>query len=213
MNSIEAYFAIESGPCFILGNGPSLNNYDLSLLNPNNSITMNRSWKVLPGAKYHCNTMDITSVQNTPQNIIFLGPEEDAVGASVLRKIKCPVILVQMGTVKPSRLRPKRLKLSIPSRLDLRNGWSQSHCGVFALACAWWLGYNPIFLLGYDGYGYHYITDRYKLIGRLPPHELQTRQYRQYAKLLEGEVEVYNCNKDNVYEVHPYMSFDEALGM
>ena len=174
---------------------------------------MNRSWKILPGAKYHCNTMDITSVQITPQNIIFLGPDESAVGPAVLQKIKCPVILVQMATVKPSRLKPKRLKLDISSGLDLRNGWPQSHCGLFALACAWWLGYDMIFLLGYDGYGYHYIKDRYEKAGRLPAHETQIKQFRQYSKLLEGEVLVYNCNKDNAYEVHPYMDFDKALGV
>jgi hypothetical protein len=223
MLSIEDYFKVETGTVYILGNGPSLNTYDMSKLNPDICMTMNRSWDKVPGARYHINCGDITSVRIFPQNILFVAGDESAVGDAVLRKIRCPVILIQNHNAGPKQLRPKKLKLNIPAGLDLRNGLDKGHAGLAALHAAWWLGYDTAVLLGYDGEGLHYRnTEREKNkialanstwskqgVAKLRKQEVQ--QYKKFAKKLVGRMRVYNCLKDNAYEVHPFIPFDEAI--
>jgi hypothetical protein len=210
---IEDVFKTETGTIFILGNGPSLNNFDLSKLDKDHVMTMNRSWREVPGARYHLNIADITSVHKQPQHMLFFG-NYDAVGPAVLKKIKCPVILIQTSRVQRKYLWKKKRNLKIPPGLDLRNGHQcPTQAGVLALRCAWFLGYDTAVLLGYDGYGLHYTeTD----IENPPPHLIPNHKayvgnYRELARQLVGRLRVYNCNKENSYKVHPYINYDEAL--
>lgn len=211
MESIEKYYQIEEGPAFLLGNGPSLVVHDLNLLDPNQVITMNRSWKFVPKARYWLNAGNIDQARKTPQNIVFMGPDEDAVRKNLLQSLKCPVILLQTANAK---LRPKRVKLDLPADLELRNGWPRnSNIGLLAIFWAWWVGFNPIFLLGYDGYGKHFEPC---LLDRRPDifatkHAKGVREYKQRTRALDGRVAIYNCNPENQYDTHEYYNYDAAI--
>jgi hypothetical protein len=210
---IENYFKVETGTVFILGNGPSLNNFDLSKLDRDRVMTMNRSWTEVPGARYHLNIGDITSVQKQPQTMIYFG-SEDSVGPATMKKVKAPVVLVQ--TTNAARAYPikKKKQLKIPPALDLRNGHpTNSQAGLLALKCAWFLGYDTGVLLGYDGHGLHYTETHIKNPEPhlIPNHKAYVGNYRELARQLVGRMRVYNCNKENSYKVHPYINYDEAL--
>lgn len=210
MDNIEKYYQIEKGPAFLLGNGPSLIVHDLNLLDPNQVITMNRSWKFVKGARYWLNAGNIDQARATPQHIVFMGPDEDAVRKNLLQSLKCPVILLQTSDAK---LLPKRVKLDLPADLDLRNGWPRnSNIGLLAIFWAWWVGFDPIFLLGYDGYGKHFVNENLDRRNDLyaTKHLKGIKEYKQRTKCLEGKVTIYNCNPDNQYDIHRYYNYSAA---
>jgi len=114
----------------------------------------------------------------------------------------CPVICVQTK-ILGVKVREPNKQLPIPKHLDLRYGWPPTHCGLFAVYAAWFLGFNPIYLLGYDGYGTHYVDDvKHDWRNYEAKHEKAIIDFRQYIdKLLEFDqnVNIYNCNPSNAY--------------
>lgn len=219
MNPIESIFHAHSGRVFLLGNGPSLNNYDLSKLNPNEVISMNRSWRCVKQPLYHCVSGDLRINFNPfPQNIIFLGQPEQYRGY----KTKCPVILVQTRIAGVKIPEPK-VWLSVPSEIDLRRGWPSTHTppthvGLFAVYAAWWIGFRKVYLLGFDGYGRHFMesnVDR-KLTKVMfeVKHKMMVPQFRKYIDILlknAPDLKVFNCNPRNEYKNLPVADFNELI--
>ena len=206
MQRIEDYFKLHSGRIFILGNGQSLIEHDLSRLDPIETITINRAWKMKPGALYHCCSGDLRGIREEPQNIFFLGQESQYPQVPV----SCPVVLVQTR-ILGAKFHPPTKKLDVPPALDLRLGWPPTHCGLFAIFGAWWLGFEEIYLLGYDGYGGHYTKKDWDLI---IPEEKVKEEFRSYIRLFQEEtnykVEIYNCNLNNAYKNLPFKDFCEV---
>lgn len=207
MDSIEKYYQSEKGLVYLLGNGPSLNSINWGALPPDRTITMNRSWKCVPNARYWLNTCNLGQTRKTPQHIVYLGPNEESVRQDLLDKTKCPVILFQTLGAK---LRTKHLKLDLPADLDLRNGWPRnSSIGLAAIFWAWWVGFSPIICIGYDGYGKHFVEeslDRREDLFAVK-HEKAIKEYVQRLKTLPRHIEIYNCNEDNAYG----MKFQELV--
>lgn len=209
MKSIEEYYKVERGPVFLLGNGPSLNDYDLTGINPDHVITMNRSWKRCPGARYWLNAGNLDQARKTPQNIVFFAGDESAVRQDLLMSLKCPVILLQTSNAK---LKPKHLKLDLPADLDLRNGWPRnSNIGLMAVFWAWWVGFKPIITLGFDGYGKHFVEESLDRREDLyaTKHVKAIAEYKQRTEVLRPHVLILNCNEDNAYG-EGYISFEVA---
>lgn len=210
MESIEKYYQVESGPAFLLGNGPSLNNINWEALPPDRTVTMNRSWKCVHNARYWLNAGNLDQARKTPQNIVFMGPDEDAVRRNLLDKTKCPVILLQtLG----SKLKAKHLKLDLPADCDLRNGWPRnSNIGLLAIFWAWWAGFNPIYCIGYDGCGKHFVEEKLDRREDLfeTKHMKAVREYKQRVVALPNHIEIYNTNSENAYGME-HMDFWEAL--
>lgn len=199
MDPIESYFNKHSGRLFILGNGPSLSSHNLSKIIPNECITMNRSWDLVPRSLYHCLAGDLRIKMNPlPQHVLFLGQPSQY---SSSFKMGCPVILIQTQILGAQIPKPKK-DLGIPAEFDLRYGWPVTHCGLFAVYAAWFLGFREIYLLGFDASGYHY-TDT---IPPLPDHARLIKDFVKYTKRLlayDPSLKLYNCNPENKYKNLP----------
>lgn len=214
MNPIESVFNLHSGRVFLLGNGPSLNDYDLSKLNPNEVISMNRSWRSVHNCLYHCTSGDLRVNFNPyPQNLVFLGQPEQY-GWNY--KKKCPIILVQTKIAGVKIPKPKAA-LPIQAQFDLRLGWPPTHVGLFAVYFAYWLGFREIYLLGYDGYGKHFMKagEEYWPEKKFAEkHRVMVPQFRNYIRpLLEDvpDLELYNCNSENEYKNLPVVDYNRVV--
>ncbi|MHA2389973.1 MAG: hypothetical protein ACXACW_14735 [Candidatus Hodarchaeales archaeon] len=190
---LEQYYNKESGRVFLLGNGPSLAEYDISKLNPNEVIAINRSWRECPTALYYCTSGDLQKQIGNPKNVLFLGQPEQ------IKNIKCPapVILIQTR-ILGVRIPEPKTSLGIPPQFDLRWGWPPTHVGLFALYAAWFLGFREIWLLGYDGYGLHYSN----VDPNVPDHDKLIPEFVKYGNRLteyDSTLKVYNCNHRNKY--------------
>lgn len=204
MDSIEGYYNRHAGRVFLLGNGPSLSGYDFTGLDPNETITMNRSWRECPRALYHCLSGDLrVNISPLPKHILFLGQPEQYSNY----KTGCPVILVQTKIMGVHIPKPPN-KWGVSQEFDLRYGWQPSHCGLFAVYAAWFVGFREIYLLGYDGYGGHYteedaniIPDHSKII---PDFVSRTNRLLKY----DSSLRIFNCNPENHYKNLPIKVFD-----
>ena len=207
MRDIAEYRNTNTGRLFILGNGPSLLDYDLSLLKVDQTMTMNRTWRAIPGAMYHCCSGDLTGIRQLPQHVLFLGQPEQY--PRVPKSLQCPVILVQtriMG-VRIPKVKPIT---GIAPELDLRRGWPPTHCGLFAVFAAHWLGFKEVFLLGYDGYGGHCTA---KDADHIPDHAKVVPEFKKHVSTLlalaDPVFKVYNCNPNNAYGNLPIAFYEE----
>lgn len=145
MLSINDFRGIhEDEACLLLGNGPSLDTIDLTrVVVP--TIGMNRSWRKY-NASYHCifgrmpYLREIERGLHTP-NVLFVastGAEE------VLRWMKIHIDMKNVAIINKASS-PQVGWAEFPSK-----GWWPRLTGDFALRIAVYLGYNPIYLIGYD---------------------------------------------------------------
>lgn len=209
MKHIENYHNIRQGESiFLLGNGPSLNQYPIADLDPSKCFTMNRSWKAIPGASWHLCAGDLTGVRKEPETIFFVGGHAQSVGPDVLARYNCPVVLVQTK-VGGNKFRACKSQFEAPPSLDLRLGWEISHAGLAAMQIAWWMGYKRLFLLGFDGEGGHYTKMDKNLI---PDHKKHKAEMFDFMVELRRHsvTEVYNLNPENCYK-HTPIEWDRAL--
>lgn len=215
MESIEAYFRRHSGRAFLLGNGRSLADHLDAPFNPEETITMNRSWIVVPNALYHCMNGDMRTRIGHPKHIIFLGHKEQYGDEFSLG---CPIIHVTAYSTEAAR-KIKQLKdLGIPAEFDLRQIWptagiseKKATAGLLAVYAAWFLGFREVYLIGYDGYGGHFTKADWNLT---PSHAWIVPQFVHHTnKLLEYDPDfrLYNCNPDNAYGNLPYKSVEAAI--
>ena len=131
-------------------------------------------------------------------------------------KKKCPVILVQTKIAGVKIPKPKEV-LPVAAQFDLRLGWPPTHVGLFAVYFAYWLGFREIYLLGYDGYGKHFIKagdETHTEKNFEDKHRIMVPQFRKYVQhLLEDvpEIEIYNCNPENEYKNLPIANLQEVV--
>lgn len=197
MEQIGDYRNRFSGRIFLLGNGPSLLENDLSNLEKGEVMTMNRSGKDVKNTKFHLASGDLTQLGTKPEYVVFYG-QESMYPAPRLANIASQVILVRGRG--PGQLFDKQPLIDVPRRFDLRYGWPVTAGGLLAVYCAWWMGYREIYLLGYDGYGTHY-TDRHGGQFR-PSHEKLVPEFIEgISALLDHDpgLKVVNLNPENKY--------------
>ncbi len=186
-----------SGRIFLLGNGPSLLDNDLSKLDKEEVLTMNRSGRDVPNAKFHLASGDLTVLGTEPEFVLFYGQESMYPGTR-LSFLRSPVILIRVNG--PGQKFKEMPSLGIPGRFDLRYGWGVTAAGVLAVYAAWWLGYREIYLLGYDGYGAHY-TDRH-CGDHIPNHAKNVPEFVSKVDDLmayDSSLKVVNLNPKNTY--------------
>jgi hypothetical protein len=104
---------------------------------------------------------------------------------------------------------------------DLRKGHKVSNTGEFAIYMALWLGFQYIYLLGYDcngmeGHFKNGITKGQWSQDRIADKTADAKHYNEVLGLQISNAnaygaEIYNCNKDSAISVWPYLSIDEAL--
>lgn len=198
MQHINNYRNSRSGRLFILGNGPSLLDNDLTRLDKYEVMTINRSWRDVPGAMFHLASGDLTGIRQPPQNILFYGTES-MYPPTRIAQFPSNIILIRMQG--PGHIFKEVSYVGIPRAFDLRYGWNVTAGGVLAIYCAWWLGYRDLYLMGYDGYGNHY-TNNWRGAD-VPDHVKLVPEFKSLVrKLLEfdSELQITNMNHNTTYK-------------
>ena len=132
------YDRVESGPCVIVGCGPSLRGFDFELLRGWDVLVCNRAHEWVPWAEYLV-TMDYGAFLENPE-----------MGRSLQTFKK--VIFTKAGG---AAIHPKAVEFPWPSRTpmvsdSIEEGIHGRHSGMAAVNVAYCLGYDPIYFLGID---------------------------------------------------------------
>jgi hypothetical protein len=189
----------QTGPIFLIGNGESVAEYALERIPYVRRMGINRAWKLVD-CKYHVLMYDTAFLQDATlyqPEWIFCPCDAAEIPGDTRAALKNNVVCIER-------------KFGLES-LDLVKGWKPSHAGLLAIQVAWYMGFNPINLIGFDGYGKHF-EDYY--INPLADHERHKKELQEFKVKLEKEdpnVVVVNTNKHNHYEVFNYMSYRTCL--
>jgi hypothetical protein len=192
-----------NGTVFILGNGPSVvdhkDNFEaMSHFFP--SISMNRGYELFEGDFYVSlmNTFYMDKVKESNYDYVFMVGGYTEIPESTRHGFKPDLTCI-----------PRRAKHD-PNQadsFDLTLGWKPSHTGILALYVAVWLGFDTAVLVGYDGYGRHFMPR--VLADDVPNHTRHIAEMKGFMKLDHG-LKIYNCNQANTYG-QEYMSFEAAV--
>lgn len=192
-------------PCFCIGGGSSINDIDLSLLDKYPTIGTNYIIEVYPKVKMS----------------VFLDREFWNSNSETIMKYQgelyCHERAVPQGYTQPNMTKIQtRLNFpvfEIQDPLVLMGRLS----GFTALNLAIIKGYDPIYLIGYDMYSGHLVTENMKnsydntVIEQLsesygePDKQRLIGFYDQYAKL---PVKIINLNPDSAIKCFPTQTFD-----
>jgi hypothetical protein len=142
---INYYKDLVEGPVLLLGNGPSIKTINPSSLSVP-TIGIHRSWHLMP-SNFH------VILRSHPRYDYWTNHWEE------FTKLKHQPDVVFTSDVRPPEVELNKTKLvvipGVPNKqvkfsLDLSKGSGYFHAGTLALEVAVWLGYNPIYLIGYD---------------------------------------------------------------
>lgn len=145
----------ESGPVALLGNGLSLYSLDLRGWAARMPLFgINRSWEMAE-TRWRCYVdrphHEAIARGQAPAPKIAFHPE-----GMIPRKVHIPPMPCETVAVKwLPRLHDFRPPTPFRG-LELSGGSYCHFAGFFALEIVTWLGFNPIYLLGYDGSGGHF---------------------------------------------------------
>lgn len=148
--SIESLYAAHEGQrCLLLGNGPSLETFDLSQVAEDVVIIgMHRTWRLI-NPKYHVILRRVEYFQEildkkwSPHGLIITkrsmaGTLKDRLSCHVAQ-VRSKGIITQEGEIN----------------FDLSRGSSSVMCGQLAMELAVWMSFSTIYLIGYDLIGGH----------------------------------------------------------
>ena len=190
---------------FLLGNGESIKEIDLSFIPIENKVAINRAWKFGP-AKYHVLNYDtafFTDAEKYQPKILFSHGKLEEISGSTKEKLDCDLTMI-----------PRKPKLA---SLDLAFGWRPSHAGLLAIHLSWYMQADIIFLVGYDGYGGHFEespTMKYpaSLIQEdHDRHKVELQEFYAKARTENYSTRIYNTNSSNAYGVFPVRPMEEAM--
>ncbi len=170
-------------PCFVLGNGPSILNYDLSLLNKFFTIGINRIFFLFDPTILFW--QDIGLWNDCRKKILRLKSIKVATKDS---DPKCVAVRFNAVDANPAFLmKPYKL-------------YGRGNSGVLAVQMAVALGCSPIVLFGFDGRCINGKTDFY---GDNEHHNCRTmRMSMKYLKWIKKKcpVPVVNCSDNGLWE-------------
>jgi hypothetical protein len=201
----------ETGTCIILGNGPSLDQYEAyaDMLTEYPVITMNRSWRKVVG-KYHCIIQDSHYLEEIKKGVweanncatIFYVGAKGTVQEGV-ETGNFSFIRLLRGTVRTPKY-----------PWELGEGYYVCNTGHFAICTALYLGFTKIMLLGFDCYGFHF-----KFAGEDSEdlnHYLHRIQFKDLAYDISDaklNVAIVNLNEISRVEAFPTLTeWDELTG-
>ena len=185
--------------CAVLGNGPSLITHDLTRLTCKH-IGVNRSWKLIQST-YHV-VADIEHLRE-----YFAGQWDTRLLFSW-------------------RLPHKKFQAMRTPEKDNKVRWADRHhhdwivqskrpwsgfSGIAAVELAVWMGFDPIYLIGYDLHdkeGKFYPTNA----GRLgESHASQRKLFEERSACFTKPVQIYNCNEASALTCFPHKSVEEVM--
>ncbi len=198
--NIADFHNAESGPVALLGNGPSLAEWDLPGLAERMPLFgINTSWKLIE-TRWRC-YVDVAhhdairaGIAPAPEVAFFLE------GHCRKREPLGP-ILERVGVPIQSRPRPSNEHGFCGGELD--GGSYGLFAGYLALEIAQWMGFNPIHLISYDGEGGHF--DEPDVERSAKETESWRRDFRVARACLDrAGVRVYNCSQRSVIDAFDF---------
>lgn len=197
---LEEFRNIRRGPCAVLGNGPSLSWYE-NLSIP--AIGVNRSWRFRE-TEYHC-ALD-------PQHV------------DELREGRWTTRMLITTKKTASEDIPVESVVGIDNDdvpAGMMGGRWFYNCGALAVQIACWLGYSPVYLLGFDMWAHGGTSP--DPARRLNPDELRHKFYvfenpgktnygahlrilEEAARAVPPGVSVINCNPGSAVTGFPFGS-------
>jgi len=189
---------------FIVGGGPSLTGFNWSRLINKDVIAINRSYEVLPNAKYiYFADWDFFDKH---QDAMLKHSAKILTGYSAKicrQKIEHPEIIeYELTGANGLDTKPQCVRHG-------RNG------GYAAINVAYHLGYNRIYLLGFDMGRDGKQTHWHDGHPRIDPESIYRTMLNHYdtiaPRLKELKIEVFNLNSESHLKVFPFMSVADAV--
>lgn len=198
MKSVEDFKNIHKGKrLFVLASGPSLTDFDLSLLKHRMVMGLNRSFLAWPDSYYHC----------VFDHRLFEEYEAE------LKKVRC--VLTLEG--RPWGV-PVRLLGGVGFSWDIQQGiYSGYTIAFFALQVAVYMGFSEIVYLGLDLQHRERQTHFFGKDYRSQNHEqtefprMRSGFERAAPALADRGIEVRNCSPVSTLECFEYLSYADAI--
>jgi hypothetical protein len=189
---------------FIVAGGPSLKGFNWSRLNGKDIIAINRSYEVLPNAKYIYFADHDFFANHQADMLAHQGQIITGYASNICKK---QIVHPQVW----------EYKLTGPNGLD-----TQTNCirhgrngGYAAINVAFHLGYKTIYLMGYDMGRKESDTHWHDGHPRIDPESIYDTMLGHYATIAEplknNGVQVFNTNPDSRLKSFPFISIEVAL--
>jgi len=197
----------DSRPGFIVGGGPSLRGFDFTRLEGLRCMAVNVAFKDVPWAEvaYVGDSRLLDLLAEDKDWAVFAGSRYTR--ANKLAKTK--------------KLQPATITGLTEIRRwagDKGNVVGLGNAGLSALNLAEHLGWNPIFLLGFDCAGYRKdgrmdnYHDRYPKMWAKPGTSMRLKFTRAFAMVTDDiKAQVYNCNPASELECFPKITLEKAF--
>jgi hypothetical protein len=180
-------------PCYCIGCGSSIREFDFSLLKPYYTIGCNH---IMLDYEVDCG--------------VFLDRSFYDDYRTALPLLKCEIWAHKRAVPERYNLAGMRL---IETSLNNVNtdmadpSWVMGHLsGIAALNIAYLKGYREIYLIGYDMQGSNYHDEEEVKFAR------NNKLAYKFARFLETDAKIYNCNPDSWLEVFPKVKDHPATG-
>lgn len=201
---IGDYFQAHRGePACLLGNGPSLLEWDIQQLRRDHVLVgINKSW-TQGQAFYHCaisseHVQDLIDGKYSPGRWVggMFEPGVLFMRETMFSERAQHALKNWQGTVVPLK-QPQRNGSQTWFSADMSLGLHSSFGGMMAIELALWFGCSPIYLLGYDAHnveGHHWAQDANRSANRRKQVEY-LKPVAAYAERIGAKV--YNANENS----------------
>lgn len=221
----EQFQNTESGPCVIIGNGPSMNKYkgkewacpaigiNLSIdYWPNEdyfvTVAFDRLANIAAGditakkAVFTCLHKEHAVPPTIPQPVVYADMEYDDIYATFARKRRVQIKADgKVGLVENLEGHIKRNPEGIFG-FDLTKPTYKTFGGLFAVQVGFFLGFNPLYVVGFDGGTEHFKDYRRD---HIPAEYHHACFFHVYAFLEENpQYKLYNCSEESKITWFPH---------
>lgn len=187
---LSKYEGRESGPCVVVGGGPSLRGFPWDVLRDWDCVACNMAIRYVPWAKYMV-SMDFTPILEDPAKL------EDVRAFNGQVFVKC-----DGGRIHPEA-REFNVVECVPTEYiteSFTEGVHAIHSGQAAVQVAMHLGYNPIYLLGVDckmgpkDMPFHHYDDGLS-------YDYDDNQMRKWSRLMNAQARSYHARGVEVINI------------
>ncbi len=228
LNFEELKFRKKSDSVFIVAGGPSLSGFDFSKLDGYDTIAVNKSIEFIKDPTYFI-TVDYTFMNKTRANIRQISSLRKTAtifvaAADVLKQDANGVFQDDQNNITYSRLNDFNIVIKSRSPIDKETGFGKSisnftrgfNSGFCAIQLALLLGYEKIYLLGFDmnvDSGKTHFHDGYNGNSNIKTSISSYKEMTVNALRLTKDIDkIYSCSPvSSLNETIKYIDIDEAI--
>jgi hypothetical protein len=198
LSHLFSFEQFKGNRCFIVAGGPSLRRVDLSKLEGQYTIGLNKACSI-PGFN--------SWLLFTWDKVIYNWYQTQL--------IKCPVVVVDLDNQTRDRVFYVRSAgdYGMPTQIDRL--YIGTHMGYVGINLAIALGFSPIYLLGYDFKqmdGKYHATDDW---GCKPDYDQNLKSFKEelsgIPEYLPESIEIINLNPESALDSFPFADLEEVI--